>query len=337
MNKNLTEIERVSGFLDAIKLKEDWISDIQKNALVTEAHHSTHIEGTGLDFNQAKNILAGHKVLGVDPNDRRELLNYKKAMFFISKYLGKNDPITEEIICKLHEILVKGVRNDKSDPGNYRKIQNYLINSMTKNIVYTPPPPSKVPALMKELVKWLNKPGEMSPVLAAGISQFRLVHIHPFIDGNGRAARLLSTLVLYKTGYDFKKLFTLSEFYDRDRPSYYKAIQSVRNSRMDMTSWLEYFVSGLSSQMAEIRLKGEKIISSEEKMRTYRKMDLNERQIKALKQILINGKITINEHQNKNLCSRRTAQRDFEILEEKKIVKPVAQSATDPTKYYELL
>ena len=61
------------------------------------------------------------------------------------------------------------------------------------------------------------------------------MHIHPFIDGNGKSARLLSTLVLYKTGYDFKKLFTISEYYDRNRPAYYEAIQSVRNNEMDMT------------------------------------------------------------------------------------------------------
>jgi Fic family protein len=70
-------------------------------------------------------------------------------------------------------------------------------------------------------------------VIVAGIAQFQLVHIHPFVDGNGRSARLLSTLCLYRTGYDFKRLFTISEYYDRDRPAYYKALQSVRESGMD--------------------------------------------------------------------------------------------------------
>lgn len=91
------------------------------------------------------------------------------------------------------------------------------------------------------------------PVLIAGIAQFQLVHIHPFLDGNGRSARLLSTLYLYKTGYDFKRLFTISEYYDRDRSNYYKAIQAVREKDMNMTSWLEYFVNGLALSCRKFR------------------------------------------------------------------------------------
>lgn len=70
---------------------------------------------------------------------------------------------------------------------------------------------------MQELVDWLREDTSIHPVLIAGIAQFQLVHIHPFIDGNGRTSRLLSTLSLYRSGYDFKRLFTISEFYDRDR------------------------------------------------------------------------------------------------------------------------
>jgi Fic family protein len=70
---------------------------------------------------------------------------------------------------------------------------------------------------MRELVEWLRIESSIHPVLVAGIAQFQLVHIHPFVDGNGRTSRLLSTLCLYARGYDFKRLFTLSELYDRDR------------------------------------------------------------------------------------------------------------------------
>src|SRR3990167_7936242 len=187
INKALVEIERVRGFLDAIKLKEDWISDMQKQALILESHHSTHIEGTALSLEQAKGILEGKKVKGVDRDDRRELLNYKKAMDFISKYLGKEDPVTGGIVRELHKVTVQGVRGGQADPGNYRKIQNYVVNSRTREVIYTPPPPLEVPHLMKDFISWLNRAEEVSPLLAAGIAQFQFVHIHPFIDGNGRA------------------------------------------------------------------------------------------------------------------------------------------------------
>jgi len=73
------------------------------------------------------------------------------------------------------------------------------------------------PPLMQELVGWLREESGIHPVLVAGIAQSQLVHIYPFVDGNGRTSGLLSALYLYRTGYDFKRLFMISEFYDRDR------------------------------------------------------------------------------------------------------------------------
>ena len=337
INKALVEIERVRGFLDAVKLKDDWIADMQKKALILESHHSTHIEGTALSLEQAKSILEGGKVKGVNRDDERELLNYKKAMDFISKYLGKDDPVSEGIVRELHKILVKGVRGENADQGNYRKIQNYVVNSRTREVVYTPPAPLDVPHLMREFTDWVSKAEDVSPILVAGIAQFQFVHIHPFIDGNGRTARLLSTLILYKTGYDFKRLFTISEYYDKDRLSYYQAIQTVRKNNMDMTTWLEYFVGGLRSQMTEIQAKGEQLIKQDSQLQKIKKMGLNKRQEKAVKHLIIKGTLSVNEYQSVVSCIRRTAQRDLEELVEKKVIKIVAKSATDPTKHYILL
>jgi len=337
INKALVEIERVRGFLDAVKLKDDWIADMQKKALILESHHSTHIEGTALSLEQAQNILEGKKIKGVNRDDEKELLNYKKAMDFITKYLGKEDPITEGLIRELHRITVKGVRSDKADPGNYRKIQNYVVNSLTREIIYTPPAPLEVPHLMREFAGWLNKNKDLSPVLTAGIAQFQLVHIHPFIDGNGRTARLLSTLILYKTDYDFKRLFTISKYYDKNRPAYYKAIQSVRNNAMDMTDWLEYFVIGLQRQMKEIKEKGEQIIKQDSVLQKIKRLGLNARQEKAIKFLLRTGAISVGEYQAVTSCIRRTAQRDLEDMRERGIIKAVAKSKTDPTRHYVLL
>jgi Fic family protein len=337
INKALIEIERVRGFLDAVKLKDDWFANMQKKALLLESHHSTHIEGTALNFEQARNILEGKKVKGVSRDDEKELLNYKMGMDSISKYLGRDVPITEGLVREIHKIAVKGVRGGQADPGNYRKIQNYVVNSRTREVIYTPPLPLEVPHLMREFVDWLNKVDDVSPVLIAGIAQFQFVHIHPFIDGNGRTARLLSTLILYKTGYDFKRLFTISEYYDKDRPGYYNAIQSVRNRNMDMTIWLEYFVDGLRSQMNEIQAKGEQLIKQDVKLQKMKKIGLNMRQEKALKRLIVSGSITVKEYQDVASCIRRTAQRDLEELVSKDVIKVVAKSATDPTKHYVLL
>lgn len=198
----------------------------------------THIEGTQLTLEQATQLLAGQTIPEADPDDVRELLNYRTAFDLVAEYVGSGEPIIEALIREIHKRLVKDVRGDSATPGQYRLEQNLIVNSVTKETIYTPPPTHEVQPLMTDLVEWLNADTRINTVLISGVAQFQLVHIHPFIDGNGRTARLLATLVLYRGNYDFKRLFTISEFYDRDRSAYYAALQSVRSRDMDMTGWL---------------------------------------------------------------------------------------------------
>ncbi len=191
---------------------------------------------------------------------------------------------------------------------------------------------------MREFIDWINANiKKISPVIVSAISQFQFVHIHPFVDGNGRTARLLSTLILYKTGYDFKKLFTISEYYEKDRLAYYNAIRSVRKNKMDMTVWLEYFIAGLRSQMRDIQDKGKKIIENDIKLEKIKKIGINIRQEEAIRFMLQNNKIRVNNYQKVTSCIRKTAQRDLDDLVKKKIIKAIAKSSTDPTKHYILL
>ena len=169
----------------------------------------------------------------------------------------------------------------------------------------------------------------------AGIAQFQLLHIHPFVDGNGRTARLLSTLCLYRTGYDFKRLFTISEYYDRDRPAYYKALQSVREHGMDVTGWLEYFTEGLSSQMREVQGTAERVILRDVILSKARKSGLKDRPIAVLGFLLAAGKATVAECELELKLNRRTLQRDLKLLVERGLVREVGTGPTDPTKYYE--
>jgi Fic family protein len=252
----LTAIERARGFLEAATLSDAWIERMSQRALLLEAHHTTHIEGTHLTLDEAERLWAGEKVEGASRDDVRELLNYRGAFELVSGYLDSGDPITEGLIREIHKRLVIGVRGGSAKPGQYRTTQNYVANSRTREVIYTPPPPEQVASLMAELVEWLRSDAAIHPVLLAGIAQFQLVHIHPFVDGNGRTSRLLSTLCLYRSGYDFKRLFTLSEFYDRDRSAFYSALQGVRTRDMDLTGWLEYFVQGLMQQLEEVKERG---------------------------------------------------------------------------------
>ena len=315
----LTTIERARGFLEAASLSDAWIERMSQRALLLEAHHTTHIEGTALTLDEAALLWSGKDVGTANRDDVRELLNYRDAFNLVSEYLSSGDPITEGLVREIHKRLVTGVRGGAADPGRYRTIQNFIANSRTKEIMYTPPSPAQVPPLMQELIDWIRTDTAIHPVLAAGIAQFQLVHIHPFVDGNGRTSRLLSTLYLYRAGYDFKRLFTLSEFYDRNRSAFYAALQGVRQRGMDLTGWLEYFVTGLAAQLDEMKARGSAAIRRDV---LVQEQGLNERQGSAIEHLLGAPSLDIREFER--LCpgvSRRTLQRDLAGLEAKGLVR----------------
>jgi len=315
---NLTQIERARGFLEAATLSEEWVAKMQSKALILEAHHTTHIEGTQLTLEQSEQLWQGHHLRSVNPEDVTELLNYRNAFDLVSDYVGDGEPITEGLIREIHKRLVENVRGNSASPGEYRKIQNYVVNSKTKEVIYMPPPAYEISQMMQELIEWANTENEIHPVLISGIAQFQLVHIHPFLDGNGRTARLLSTLSLYQRGYDFKKLFSISEYYDRNRNEYYKAIQSVRQKNMDMTDWLEYFVYGLSTQLQEIKSLGKLAIEQNVLVTQHR---LSDRQKLAIEYISKHGGITIQQFEVIfPKVTRRTLQRELKDLVEKGIL-----------------
>ena len=331
---DLTRVERARGFLEAATLSEDWIRRMGERALILEAHHTTHIEGTRLTLAESEQLLGGETVSDADPDDTRELLNYRDAFGFVSAWLGGGAPITEGLVREIHKRLVEGVRGGSAGPGAYRTIQNHVVNSATGVVVYTPPPAYEVPVLMQELTDWLNRESDVHPVLVGGIAQFQLVHIHPFLDGNGRASRLLSTLCLYRAGYDFKRLFTISEYYDRDRTTFYQAIQGVRERDMDLTGWLEFFTAGLATQLDEVKARGERTIRQDVLMREHM---LSDRQAVALGHVIEHGRLAIRDYER--LCpgtNRRTLQRDLKDLVVKGLLAEAATGPTDPTRHYRL-
>ena len=313
MTEALTRIERARGFLEAATLSEDWIARMSQRALLLEAHHTTHIEGTQLTLEQAEKLWDGGDVENANPDDKQELLNYRNAFNLVVEYLTDGSLITEGLIREIHNRLVEGVRGGQGQPGRYRTVQNYVVNGQTGQVVYTPPAPGDVPAMMQQLVNWLSADSDIHPVLISGIAQFQLVHIHPFVDGNGRTSRLLSTLCLYRSGYDFKRLFTISEYYDRKRVDFYNALQQVRKDNMDLTVWLDYFLTGLATQLDEVKTHGTQAIQTDV---LIQKHNLNDRQAQALDFLLDHHQMHIRDMEE--ICpnvNRRTLQRDLQQME----------------------
>ena len=160
------------------------------------------------------------------------------------------------------------------------------------------------------------------PVLHAGIAHYECVRIHPFVDGNGRTARTLATLILYKRGFDTRRFFALEEYYNVDRRSYYEALVAA-DQRDDLTGWLEYFVQGIAVELVRLEERIETLerIVAQAALPQAAALDLNPRQIRALELLAREPKLTTAVYRQWNRVSRATAQRDLGGLVSKGILE----------------
>ncbi len=288
-NKILTFIAKIEAAEEVIQhspILPLWEKQFREDAVVRAVYHGTHLEGNLLHKDEAKDILLGKDVVA-RPRDIQEIINYRRVIEFIDEEAGKEiDKITEPLIKKLHRLVVDKIL-PPDQVGEYRLKQVIIRNSQTGEVTFRPPPSIEVPFLMREFLYWVNKVNkdEIHPVLKAGIVHHEMVRIHPFIDGNGRVARSLATLVLFLGGYDIRRFFSLEEYYDRDAVSYYESLQKA--SAGDLTSWLEYFTYGASVEFDRIKEKILKM-SRDSRMKDKfggRQIYLNERQMKIVEYI----------------------------------------------------
>ena len=296
--KNIGIIEASKEIIDRAPLLPYYEKQFQEDALVRTVHYGTHIEGNELNLAQAEKVIMGDDVVA-RPRDIQEVINYRKVIEYIGDFEGQSEKesknqgkIDEDFIKKLHELTVRKILEEEK-VGKYRKTQVVVKNSYTGKVSFRPPLSVAVPIQINDLIAFINTPEEQDihPVLKSGIVHYELVRIHPFIDGNGRVARALSTLILSLEGYDIRKFFSLEEYFDKEAERYYEALQSVERHEGDLTKWLEYFTEGLAIELSKIKDKVEKI-SIDGKLRQKlgnKPLMLSDRQLKIVEYIQETG------------------------------------------------
>lgn len=287
--KSIGAIEASKEVIENAPLVPAWEAKFREDALVRTVHHGTHIEGNALNISEAGKLIAGAKVIGRD-RDIQEILNYRNVVKFIERF-PKQD-IGEDIIKRIHELTTEKTLQAENI-GSYRKVQVVVKNSRTGEITFRPPPAVEIPFLIESFLKWLNTSdsNNIHSVIKAGVSHYEIVRIHPFLDGNGRVARALALLVLFKEGYDVKRFFSLEEHYDREPVLYYESLQGVEKNDGDLTLWLEYFSEGLAIELSRIKEKVKKLSTDLKLKKTLggQQLALTERQIKIVEFIQENG------------------------------------------------
>lgn len=167
-----------------------------------------------------------------------------------------------------------------------------------------------------------NDSSQLNPVLIAGISHYEFVRIHPFVDGNGRTARALATLILYLKEFDIKKFFALDDYYDSDRLAYYRVLNSIDQKTLDLTGWIEYFTDGVLLSLTKVKEKVLQLSLEKHKKDSKGQLALTEKQTKVIEYMILNGRITSGEIQKMFKISRPAAYKEIKKLIEQNLIQP---------------
>ena len=307
--KNIGNIEAAKAIINEAPLIPAYEKQFQQEAIVRTVHYGTRIEGNDLTFQEVARLVEGHQI-SAGERDIQEVINYRSVMSYLEELwslydanmplpeeknaesLDKNRPFfySETIIKKIHSLTTTKIIPD-SEVGKYRHQQVVLKNTRTGEIAHRPPPAIEVPYLMTDLIDWLNNPEsqDIHPAIKSAISQYVLVAIHPFIEGNGRVSRAFAMLPLYVQGYDIRRLFSMEEYFDRNAEDYYNSIQNTHLLssdifKRDLTNWITYYTQALAIELSRVK---EKVQSLSRDIKLKQKLGgkqvhLTERQIKLV-------------------------------------------------------
>lgn len=242
INTLLERASRALAELDAFTLIVPDVDLFIQMHITKEANNSSRIEGTQTEMDEA--VLDSSQLAPERRDDWQEVQNYVQAINEAVDELQRL-PLSNRLLKHTHAILMQGVRGEHKTPGEFRVSQNWIGGSGLADAAFIPPHQDEVPALMGDLeLFWHNDQIDVPELVRIAISHYQFETIHPFLDGNGRIGRLLIALYLVNKGLLRKPSLYLSDFFERNRASYYDALMRVRVSN-DLLHWVKFFLSAV--------------------------------------------------------------------------------------------
>lgn len=266
MTTALMAIEASRQAVLGLPLDVAMLQSLRSTARLLSTHYSTAIEGNRLTQAQVVEVVAGTRFPGRE-RDEVEVRHYYEALARVEQ-LAASTTLRESDAQRLHGLVLHG----RDVPTPYRTDQNVITDGQTRRIVYLPPEAKDVPSLMADLFAWLTAQlaaRELPVPILAGIAHYQYATIHPYLDGNGRTARLLTTLLLHQNGYGLKGIYALEEYYARRLADYYRALSLGPShnyyegrAEADITPFLAYFLAGMDEAFAKVRQQAEQAARS---------------------------------------------------------------------------
>ena len=255
----LTAIDEARGvFRVGVRMTPQAITNLRKSVLVTSAGASTRIEGSNLSDEEVKKIMQGLKVSKFTDRDSQEVQGYLETLQNVFDSF-QTLPLRESTIQSLHKELLKYSTKDDLHRGEYKQKENIVgvLNKEGKvaQIMFETTPAWQTPAEMTELVEWTHEALEKKrfhPLLIIGNFLVEFLKIHPFEDGNGRLSRVLTNMLLLRSGYTFVEYVSHEQLVEKRKDEYYLALREAQKTfkteNDTIVPWLNFFLSVVKEQ-----------------------------------------------------------------------------------------
>lgn len=211
---NFEKIDELQVVFNRLKLSQSVANKLHEDLVIRWTYNSNAIEGNTLTLQETKVVLEGITVAGKSIVEHLEAVNHKEAILFVEQLASANNQLSEHSIKSLHQLILTKI--DDNNAGKYRT-ENVIISGAE----HKPPSFLEVPSQMRDFIAWCQNNNDMHPVMMAARIHTDFVGIHPFVDGNGRTARLLMNLSLLQNN------FPAIVIQNEDKLNYYQALDTA--------------------------------------------------------------------------------------------------------------
>ena len=265
----IAELDEFKGRWEMLgRLAPDKLGSLRRVATIESVGSSTRIEGAKLSDLQVEALLANLEIHSFRSRDEEEVAGYAEAMNTVHDS-WEHISLTENHIKQLHGITLKYSTKDEAHRGKYKKFPNnveaFAADGTSLGVVFETAPPFDTPRLMAELVDGTAsalREHELHPLLVIGAFVVHFLAIHPFQDGNGRLSRIVTMLLLLRSGYRYVPYSSLERIVEENKDGYYRALRAsqkqIRGSMENLDEWLGFFLTTLKRQKDTLLAKIER-------------------------------------------------------------------------------
>lgn len=304
--------------------------------LTHDVVQSSEIEGVSLNTEEVRSSIARH--LGIDNVKYTAPSHYiesvvKVMLDAVEHYM---QPLTKETLCRWQSAFFPTGYSDgfPVEVGCYRTHEEHIVSGIfgRERIHYIAPAPQLVENEMEKFIQWFNQPPSTSSIVQSGIAHLWLVSIHPFEDGNGRLARILSDILLAKSDKNEFRFYNISAEINRNKKQYYNILEQTQHGNGDITAWLTWYIKTLIASVEEAETSVNSILNKSFFWQRNASVIMTDRQTQVINLFLdgYEAKITSKTWAALGNCSKDTAIRDIQDLVTKGVLREEIPGAKRP-------